>query len=568
MNHENHFCTLFDVNYLPRGLVLYESLARTCPEFSLRVFCMDVETKQILDRLRLPSLQAIALEELEAHDPALLAVKPTRTQVEYCWTATPAVSLFALDREPELDLITYLDADLMFFRDPAPIFEELGDDSVLIVPHRYAPQWQAWEETSGTYNVQFLTFRRDERGLEALNWWHDRCIEWCYHRFEDGKLGDQKYLDDWPARFEGVHVLQHPGGGLAPWNVANYELRNGDGSVLVDDRPLVFYHYHSLRLYSGMTVLRSLGFGAKTYRLTRARRPLVWASGYPISDTERRLVWDPYLRHLGAAVSRLRQLKPGFDSGFIRVDGMRFARAGAARRLRRLSWRARGGAARLLGRGRKVAAADHTTSWQDDAVARQMSALTDQELQKPELVPPFRAFVEVMTAVVEDFPLADPASFLDFGCGVGHYSVLLDRYFPERFVYTGCDYAAEMVNVARERRPDKTFVVNDLFDNHLDLDGFDVICAGALIDVLTDYERALHVLLGNGAPYVVLHRQQITEGTSHVEEAPGYEGQTTYRSFVSRADLERLAREHGREISRVVDVDDGIQTFLLAKSPL
>jgi len=569
VKHENHFCTLFDVNYLPRGLVLYESLARACPEFTLRVFCMDIETKQILDRMQLPSLRAIALEELEAHDPALLAVKPTRTQVEYCWTATPAVSLFALEREPELDLITYLDADLMFFRDPAPIFEELGDASVLIVPHRYAPQWQAWEETSGTYNVQFLTFRRDERGLETLTWWHDRCIEWCYHRFEDGKLGDQKYLDDWPERFEGVHVLQHPGGGLAPWNVANYELRNGGGSVLVDDQPLVFYHYHSLRLYSGMTLLRSLGFGSRTYRLTRARPPLVWASGYPISDPERKLVWDPYLRRLGAAVSRLRRIEPRFSAGFIPVDGLRFARAGVERRLRRATWRARGFAARLLGRGGSRPRVDHRTSWQDDAVARQMSALTDQELQKnAESVPPFRAFVEIMTALVEDFPLQDPASFLDFGCGVGHYSVLLERCFPDRFVYTGCDYAAEMVNVARERRPGKTFVVNDLFDNHLDLDAFDVICAGALIDVLNDYERALDILLGTGVPYVILHRQQMTEDVSHVEEAPGYQGQTTYRSFLSRADLERIAHDHGREISRVVDVDDRIQTFLLAKSPL
>jgi SAM-dependent methyltransferase len=529
---------------------------------------MDGETKRILDRMCLPSLQTIALEELEAHDSELLAVKPTRTQVEYCWTATPAVSLFALEREPELDLITYLDADLMFFRDPAPIFEELGDDSVLIVPHRYAPQWQAWEETSGTYNVQFLTFRRDERGLEALHWWHDRCIEWCYHRFEDGKLGDQKYLDDWTDRFDGVHVLQHQGGGLAPWNVANYELRNGDGSVLVDGVPLVFYHYHSLRLYSGMTLLRSLGFGTNTYRLTRSRTPLVWASGYPISEAERSLIWDPYLRRLGAALAKLRRIVPGFDSGFIHVDGWQFARAGATRRLRRASWRARAALARRLGRPTEGAPQDHIGSWQNDAVARQMSALTEQQLRTPETVPPFRAFIDLMTTLVEDLPLPEPASFLDFGCGVGHYSVLLDRYFPDRFVYTGCDYAAEMVNVARDRHPEKTFVVNDLFDNHLDLDEFDVVFAGALIDVLSDYERALHILLGSGARYVVLHRQQMVDGPSRVEEAAGYQGQTTYRSFLSRSDLEQIAGAHGREIRTVVAVQDGIHSFLLAKSPL
>ena len=75
----NEFCTLFDRNYLPRGLVLYRSLERVCADFRLRVFCMDDETQTVLDRMALPNLRVIGLAELELHDPELLAVKPTRT---------------------------------------------------------------------------------------------------------------------------------------------------------------------------------------------------------------------------------------------------------------------------------------------------------------------------------------------------------------------------------------------------------------------------------------------------------------------------------------------------------
>jgi SAM-dependent methyltransferase len=264
----------------------------------------------------------------------------------------------------------------------------------------------------------------------------------------------------------------------------------------------------------------------------------------------------------------VRRLKPGFDAGFTHVDGMRFARGGATRRLRRASWRVRGALGHRLRRRATTPPRDHSGSWKDEDIAHQMSALAEQQLQSPDSIPPFRAFIELMTGLVDGFPLREPASFLDFGCGVGHYGVLLDRYFPNRFVYTGCDYAAEMVEVARDRHPGKTFVVNDLFDNKLDLDSFDVICAGALVDVLNEYERALDLLLGSGTPYVVLHRQRMTDDASRVEEAPGYRGQTTYRSFLTRSDLERIAHEHSRTISRVVDVDEGIQTFLLAKSPL
>ncbi len=167
---------------------------------------------------------------LEASDGDLLAVKQSRSRVEYCWTATPSVCLAALDREPHLEGITYLDADLAFHGDPGLLFDEIGDCSTAIVPHRYAPPWRHFEEMSGVYNVEWITFRRDPNGLEALTWWRERCLEWCYDRFEDGRYGDQKYLDDWPTRFRGVHVLEHLGGGLAPWNVEVVDLWRDPGT--------------------------------------------------------------------------------------------------------------------------------------------------------------------------------------------------------------------------------------------------------------------------------------------------------------------------------------------------
>jgi hypothetical protein len=317
MRHE--FCTLFDSNYLPRALALHESLREHDPDFVLRAFCMDDAAKRILDRLDLPGLVAIGLDELEAHDSDLAAVKDDRTPVEYCWTATPAILLATLEREPELESITYLDADVAFFGDPEPLFAELGDGSVQIVPHRYAPEHAHHEEPSGIYNVEWLTFRNDAAGLEVLRWWRERCLEWCYHRVEDGKLGDQKYLDDWPERFPAVRILQHVGGGLAPWNVTRYRLDERGGRVFVDDAPLVFYHFQTLVLY-GVPSLLVPWLGSQPRRLMRARRAaLVWSAGYEIEHEELRLIWVPYLERLARAVRQIRSVEPGFSAGFIRT---------------------------------------------------------------------------------------------------------------------------------------------------------------------------------------------------------------------------------------------------------
>lgn len=573
----HEFCTLFDHHYLPRGLVLYRSLMATGAPFRLRVFCMDGKTKVLLERLALPCLVPIGLDELEAHDPDLLSVKPTRTQVEYCWTATPAVCLYCLERDPELKEITYLDADLMFFRDPREIFDECGDASVLIVPHRFPRRWRHWEETKGVYNVQFLTFRRDDNGLKALRWWHERCLEWCFNRLEDGKLGDQKYLDEWPTRFSGVHVLAHPGAGVAPWNVRQYDLAQRNGAVTVDGRPLVFYHFHSLRLYRSHWALRFLGRLPTGFQVARESPPLVWSSSFHASRNERRLIWDPYVVEVGRALEQLAQ-SGETHLGLETVEPARLARRAVRQAippaLRRPLSVARHQARRLHPDGIAAFArwryGDWRTrfrdSWKSAAVAEQMHVLTEHELRDPHDSDPYRAFIEAVQTLLAEFDLPEPARFLDFGCGTGHYSELLERYFPDRFSYLGCDYSEEMIALARTLWPRRQFAVNDIYDNHLDLGAFDIVCPSCLVDVLPDVDKALDVVLGSGARFVLLHRQRITRRSTHVELAPAYRGQKTYRSYLNVVDLERFAVRHGRVISHAFHVRGDVHTFLLPRS--
>src|SRR5947209_18282373 len=110
----NQFCTLFDHRYLPRGVVLYHSLARHCVDFRLRALCLDPQAEAGLRALRLHHVDVIPRAELESADPELGALKATRTHAEYCWTAVSALCLHCLQREPNLAAITYLDADMAF----------------------------------------------------------------------------------------------------------------------------------------------------------------------------------------------------------------------------------------------------------------------------------------------------------------------------------------------------------------------------------------------------------------------------------------------------------------------
>ncbi len=66
----------------------------------------------------------------------------------------------------------------------------------------------------------------------------------CYEAVEHGLFTDQRYCDLVPALFDGVYVDRDPGNNVASWNLSRRTLRfDKDGTLLVNDRPLGFYHF-------------------------------------------------------------------------------------------------------------------------------------------------------------------------------------------------------------------------------------------------------------------------------------------------------------------------------------
>ena len=251
---KRHFVTLFDKNFLPSGICLYQSLNKTHKNFILWVLCMDDEVWVQLNSLSFDNVRLIKLSEIETDE--LLVVKKERTRVEYCWTLTPFTPKIVFEREPSIDCVTYIDADLYFFDSTTKIFDEFekSNGHVLITEHGYASQYDK-SEKSGIYCVQFMIFRNTPEALKVLSWWQEKCIEWCFNRCEDGKCGDQKYLDDWPQRFGGViHVLTNLPLTLAPWNLVRFF-----GQINQNYRP-TFFHFHGLRIISNNTIRLYFGY--------------------------------------------------------------------------------------------------------------------------------------------------------------------------------------------------------------------------------------------------------------------------------------------------------------------
>jgi hypothetical protein len=291
-----HFCTLFDSGYLTRGLALYESLEKYCESFHLYIFPFDDKCLEVLRKMKLPHATIIAPQDFE--DSELKKVKPTRSRGEYCFTCTPSIILYVLENF-KVDMVTYLDADIYFFSSPKVLIDELGLNSVSITEHRFAPEHDR-TETSGKYNVQFLSFKNNKEGLEVANWWRNACLECCELNTNQGKCGDQKYLDDWTTRFQGVYELQNLGGGVAPWNVSQYYIfKNSEkiyGRVINSHHQfeLVFYHFHAVKIYLN-----------DYYQLTN--------SNYYLDKQVIKLIYIPYLYHLKDIRQKIFKLDQSFN---------------------------------------------------------------------------------------------------------------------------------------------------------------------------------------------------------------------------------------------------------------
>lgn len=248
MNETIHLCTLFDSNYLDKGLAMYYSLKRVCDNFKLYIFPFDQIAKGILIDLNLENVEIIDLEQFETEE--LLKVKEKRSKGEYCWTCTPVIIKYVLEHFP-VDCCTYIDSDLFFYQSPQILLREFyrSRKSVGLVEHRFPDTYYGKinEKRSGRYCVQFNTFKDDEKAKMLLEQWRLQCLRECSLE----GIGDQLYLTNWGEEYEEVYEYQNFGGGVAPWNLPKYRIKERNNCLYVlfkgEKRKLIFYHFHGIR---------------------------------------------------------------------------------------------------------------------------------------------------------------------------------------------------------------------------------------------------------------------------------------------------------------------------------
>jgi hypothetical protein len=279
--------TFFDSNYIPKALATYLSLSKVHKNFIFYAFCFDNLSFNVLKKLNYPNFIPIHTSEFENEE--LLKSKMNKEKMyEYYWSCKPYTIKWVMDKT-SAEMVTYLDCDFMFFSNPESIFKEGDNADVLIQPNNFSYDEEKQFLPVGYYCSCWEQFKNNQNGRQVLNWWHQRCMEWCYARFEDNKFADQKYLDQWRIMFPWTREITQVGANIAPWNIQKYNLLIKKDRVMINNNwPLIYYHYHSFRM----------NLIDYSYIITGDRENF-----YRIPKGIKKIIYEPYIKLLKICIT-------------------------------------------------------------------------------------------------------------------------------------------------------------------------------------------------------------------------------------------------------------------------
>src|SRR3989344_2394733 len=243
-----HLCTVFDKNYVVRALALYNSVSKFDPETNFWFLCLDTESKELVDMLGLNNVKIKTVEDIG--DSELAGVKEGRTIGEFAFTSKSCLLNYVVANTQTGDMVVFADSDILCYSSMKNFFGKMVDNyNIAVTPHRFGENKKYMEQRVGKYNAGMLFFINSEESRKCIGEWRNQCIDWCYLRYEDGKLGDQMYLAEWPTKYKGVLEVADKGINLGSWNIANYKITENENGVWIDNEPLICYHFHGLKMY-------------------------------------------------------------------------------------------------------------------------------------------------------------------------------------------------------------------------------------------------------------------------------------------------------------------------------
>ncbi len=239
------FAVLCTASHWSQARACLASLRRHAPDVGLAFLAVDG-----FDPGERETLGAERLDPAECVDVEILAAMRARYSPMALSCALKPCLIGALLRRGT-PIVHYVDADTLFFADPAPLTRFMAAHDVALTPHCLTPIPDDGYLPSmltilraGVHNAGYVGVANTEGGRAFVAWWADRLREHGQYAPADGLNHDQRWLDLAPSLFPGTGLQRHPGANVAYWNLhERIPTRRADGGYDVGGEPLLFYHF-------------------------------------------------------------------------------------------------------------------------------------------------------------------------------------------------------------------------------------------------------------------------------------------------------------------------------------
>ncbi len=242
----NAVFTIVTKSHLPFARVMAERIRRFHGDIPFYVFLSDRPDGYF--ELEREPFRGVTIDQVLP--PNLLAtMSGYYTAYELCNALKPFAHLY-LHELGHVSRWFYLDSDVCLLASLAPMFDELADAAILLVPHILQPvpvanigELELMFLRTGIYNGGCLGISRSDESRAFLEWWKERLVWHCLHGWP-GIEADQSWLNFVIPLFGGWKMMRHPGVNVAYWNIHERPLEGTpERGLSVQGHPVLFLHF-------------------------------------------------------------------------------------------------------------------------------------------------------------------------------------------------------------------------------------------------------------------------------------------------------------------------------------
>jgi SAM-dependent methyltransferase len=156
------------------------------------------------------------------------------------------------------------------------------------------------------------------------------------------------------------------------------------------------------------------------------------------------------------------------------------------------------------------------------------------------------------------------SSVLDLGCGAAEASNIFTNQ-----KYTGADLPHIIEKVAKKKNPGHDYVSFDANTSDFSfIKGYDVVLMNSFVSEIPNWYLVLSKILPHCQKYVIIHRQEVFDGKTSVEEYKTYGGLPTTKTIVNYTQLMNVFRMNEFKVlqeNNSFPYDSLHKTFLLKR---